>query len=66
MDLNPINSSRMLHRLPIRNEDGYTLNYSHYGEENDEELMDSSSVESTTDLPAFQSPGEQNFTFNFI
>ncbi len=54
MELNPINNMRMLCHLPIRNEDGYTLNYSHYGQQ-EAESMDSSSIESTTGLPAFQS-----------
>jgi len=57
MDPNPINNLRMMHRLPIRNEDGYTLNYSYYGENNNDE-MDVSSVESTTGLPAFSNLDE--------
>jgi hypothetical protein len=52
MDQNPIKNLRMLHRLPIRNEDGYTLNYSYYCRRYNEK-MDSSSVETTSDLPAF-------------
>jgi len=40
MDPNPINNLRMMHRLPIRNEDGYTLNYSYYGENNLDETAE--------------------------